>query len=239
MRRRSRWYGAKQGRQRVEVLEQGRCGPDRDRPRRSRPTARPAPPCSPVSGRDRIELVLVDDLDQLSVEVVAPGVIAAPDAVLGESSRSRRRGECRGADRCCGRRGWSRGPTERPGSTGRRSGTRRTSPTSAISSSRQATCQTRDHRRSNSSSGKLGAGVAGSGNGVVLTDQHALEIHVVDLLYAQDSVPRTIGTIARNARGSRSRAWPRRRWTSGARLYTSALGGDRGADCAKRRPAPS
>ena len=30
--------------------------------------------------------MLVDDLDQLSVEVVAPGVVATPDALLGESA---------------------------------------------------------------------------------------------------------------------------------------------------------
>ena len=38
--------------------------------------------------RDRVELVLVHDLDQRAVEVVAPGVIATADAGVGEGAGS-------------------------------------------------------------------------------------------------------------------------------------------------------
>ena len=75
--------------------------------------------------RHRLELVGVDDLDQLAVEVVSPGMVATPNAARRRSDQLRRRDECHGAGTCCGRPERYRGPTARRGSTGRRSGTRR------------------------------------------------------------------------------------------------------------------
>ena len=77
--------GSQQGRQRVEVLEQrwrARIEADPDE----------APPTVDLDRleaglrRDRVELVPVDYLDQAPVQVVAPGVVAAPDAAVGEAA---------------------------------------------------------------------------------------------------------------------------------------------------------
>ena len=99
--------------------------------------------------------MLVDDLDQFSVEVVAPGVVATPDALLGESTipvgeagATVQTGVVEGANGL-----WSDRTTRIDWSPMRYS---QKSPTSAISSSRQATCHTRDQRRSNSSSANSG-----------------------------------------------------------------------------------
>ena len=87
MRRRSRWYGARRAGERVEEFEQRR----RARIEADPDEAAPAfglDRLQPGAGRDRIELLLVYDLDQRAVEVIAPGVIAAANAGVGEGAGS-------------------------------------------------------------------------------------------------------------------------------------------------------
>ena len=130
--------------------------------------------------------MLVDDLNQFSVEVVAPGVVATPDALLGESavpvgetSAAVQAGVMEGAD----------GLPVRPNDQDRLVADEVLAEVADLGYLLLATGDLPDARPEalELQLGKLGAGVTLSGNGVVLTDQHALEIHVVDLLQCTKS----------------------------------------------------
>jgi hypothetical protein len=77
--------GGQERGERIEILLEGRGVRTEADPHESTPAVDPHP-AQPHVRRDRVELLTIDDFDERSVQVVAPGVIATTDAALGETA---------------------------------------------------------------------------------------------------------------------------------------------------------
>ena len=222
--------GGEQRRQGIEVLLQRGCTRIEADPHEATPSVDLHRSQSGVRG-DGIELLPVDDLDQRPVEVVAPGVIAAPDAAVGEAARPVRQASPP----------VQAGVVERPDGlfVGSDQEDRLVAdevftevadvgnfflPARHLPDPAPETLELQG--------GEFGAGVSSAGDDVVLADQDAVEVHEVDLLRCLTlpsgvicSIPTCYGaTIGAGVATAAAPARPRVAGGPGPRLRLPAAG---------------